>query len=208
MKSLLNLINDGSLDKKLTYLYGSEKLAIAHERCLEVINGFSLNFDYAPENLFSAPGRTELGGNHTDHQHGRVIAASVDIDLLAAVSPTENGVIRVQSNGYPLITVSLDELTPKAEEKNGSAALIRGVAARMAELGSKIGGFDAYIISDVPGGSGLSSSAAFEDMVGNILNHFYNDGSVDNVDVAKMAQYAENVFFGKPCGLMDQMACG
>ena len=207
MKSLLNLINDGSLDKKLTYLYGSEKLAIAHERCLEVINGFSLSFDYAPENLFSAPGRTELGGNHTDHQHGRVIAASVDIDLLAAVSPTENGVIRVQSNGYPLITVSLDELTPKAKEKNGSAALIRGVAARMAELGSKIGGFDAYIISDVPGGSGLSSSAAFEVLIGTIINSLWGENKFNAVEIAQIGQYAENVFFGKPCGLMDQTAC-
>ena len=208
MKDLTCRLAKGALDKVLTHLYGAARLDGARARCAEVLDGFTRSFGTAPEALFSAPGRTELGGNHTDHQNGRVLAAGVDLDILAAVSPNQSGTIRVQSQGYPLIVVDLAELAPKADEINTSAALIRGVAARMAELGCPLAkaGFDAYMVSDVPGGSGLSSSAAFEVLIGTILNDLYWDGKCTPVEIAQIGQYAENVFFGKPCGLMDQTA--
>ena len=183
-------------------------MSCARSRCERVLSGFAAAFGSIPKALFSAPGRTELGGNHTDHQHGRVLAASVDLDILAAVSPNRSGILRVQSEGYPLIEVDLAELTPKAEEANTSAALIRGVAARMADLGCPLdgAGLDAYIISNVPGGSGLSSSAAFEVLIGSVLNELFWSGKASAAEIAQIGQYAENVFFGKPCGLMDQTA--
>ena len=149
-----------------------------------------------------------MGGNHTDHQHGRVLAAAVDLDILAAAAPNQSGMIRVQSQGYPLIVVDLGELTPKTEEQNTSAALIRGVAARMAAMGCPLqnAGLDVYMTSTVPGGSGLSSSAAFEVLIGTMLNDLFWDGKCTPVEIAQIGQYAENVFFGKPCGLMDQTA--
>ena len=158
----------GELDGELTTLYGAERLEDARSRCAAVLSGFAKTFACLPEALFSAPGRTELGGNHTDHQHGRVLAAAVNLDILAAAAPNQSGMIRVQSEGYPLIVVDLKELTPKQGEENTSAALIRGVAARMAALGCPLqdAGLDAYIVSNVPGGSGLSSSAAFEVLIG------------------------------------------
>ena len=201
-------LNAGAFDAELTRLYGADHLQTAHERCMTVISGFTKTFESVPEQLFSAPGRTELGGNHTDHQHGRVLAAGVDLDILAAVSPNQSGMIRVQSQGYPLIVVDLHELTPKPEEENTSAALIRGVAAKFAAMGCSLqnAGLDAYMISDVPGGSGLSSSAAFEVLIGTLLNSLYWNDRCDAVEIAQIGQYAENVFFGKPCGLMDQTA--
>lgn len=164
-------------------------------------------FGQAPARFFSAPGRTELGGNHTDHQRGRVLAAAVDMDILAAVRERQDNMVRVQSEGYPLITVKLDALSPVQSEKNGDAALIRGVAAKMQELGGKLGGFDACLTSNVPGGSGLSSSAAFEVLFGTIFNLLYNGGRFSAVELARIGQYAENVYFGKPSGLLDQSAC-
>ncbi len=201
-------LHAGELDDILTRLYGAHHLEAAHTRCETVISGFTKTFESLPEHLFSAPGRTELGGNHTDHQHGRVLAAGVDLDILAAVSPNQSGMIRVQSQGYPLIVVDLHELTPRPEEENTSAALIRGVAARLIALGCPLqnAGLDAYMISDVPGGSGLSSSAAFEVLIGTMLNTLFWDNHCDAVEIAQIGQYAENVFFGKPCGLMDQTA--
>lgn len=201
-------LRSGALDAQLTRLYGAEGLEAARSRCAAVIAGFTKTFESLPEAFFSAPGRTELGGNHTDHQHGRVLAAGVDLDILAAVSPNQSGMIRVQSQGYPLLVVDLKELTPKAGEENTSAALIRGVAARMAALGCPLDGMglDAYMVSDVPGGSGLSSSAAFEVLMGTILNELFFGGKCSAVEIAQIGQYAENVFFGKPCGLMDQTA--
>lgn len=201
-------LRSGALDAQLTQLYGAEGLEAARSRCAAVIAGFTKTFESLPEAFFSAPGRTELGGNHTDHQHGRVLAAGVDLDILAAVSPNQSGMIRVQSQGYPLLVVDLKELTPKAGEENTSAALIRGVAARMAALGCPLEGvgLDAYMVSDVPGGSGLSSSAAFEVLMGTILNELFFGGKCSPVEIAQIGQYAENVFFGKPCGLMDQTA--
>ena len=198
----------GTFDETLARLYGKNRLEEARSRCGTVISGFAKTFESLPEALFSAPGRTELGGNHTDHQHGRVLAAGVDLDILAAAAPNQSGMIRVQSQGYPLIVVDLHELTPRPEEENTSAALIRGVAARMAALGCPLqnAGLDAYMVSSVPGGSGLSSSAAFEVLIGTMLNDLFWDGRCTPVEIAQIGQYAENVFFGKPCGLMDQTA--
>ena len=198
----------GAFDEMLDRLYGKTRREEARDRCEAVIAGFTKTFESQPEALFSAPGRTELGGNHTDHQHGRVLAAGVDLDILAAAAPNQSGMIRIQSQGYPLIVVDLHELAPKAGEENTSAALIRGVAARMAALGCPLqnAGLDAYMVSSVPGGSGLSSSAAFEVLIGTMLNDLFWDGRCTPVEIAQIGQYAENVFFGKPCGLMDQTA--
>ena len=155
--------------------------------------------------LFSGPGRTEIGGNHTDHQHGHVLCGSVDMDMLACAAPNGKNVIRICSEGYPALEVELEDLTVKPEEVNTSAALVRGVAARLRELGYTLSGFDACVTSTVLSGSGLSSSAAYEVLVGNILNRFCCGDRLDPIEIAKVGQYAENVYFGKPCGLMDQM---
>ena len=201
-------IHEPVFEETLVRLYGAEHAEDARARCAEVLAGFAKTFESQPEALFSAPGRTEVGGNHTDHQHGRVLAAAVDLDILAAAAPNQSGMIRVQSQGYPLIVVDLGELTPKTEEQNTSAALIRGVAARMAAMGCPLqsAGLDVYMTSTVPGGSGLSSSAAFEVLIGTMLNDLFWDGKCTPVEIAQIGQYAENVFFGKPCGLMDQTA--
>ena len=169
-------------------------------------SGFSTAFGGEAQRYFSAPGRTEIGGNHTDHQRGRVLAGAVNLDTVAAVRVSGTNVIRVQSKGYPLCQVDLANLEPVAAEINSTPALIRGVAARFAQLGCKVGGFDAYCESTVLPGSGLSSSAAFEVLIGTIINHLFFDGPVSQAEVAQIGQYAENVFFGKPCGLMDQTA--
>lgn len=168
--------------------------------------GFAAVFGGTAERYFSAPGRTEVSGNHTDHQRGRVLAGAVNLDTVAAVRANGTDVIRVQSKGYPLCQVRLDALEPVAEEVNSTPALIRGVAARFSQLGCQVGGFDAYCESTVLPGSGLSSSAAFEVLIGTIINHLFFDGRVSQPEIAQIGQYAENVFFGKPCGLMDQTA--
>ena len=179
---------------------------------LEQVTADALNasfrqaFGSEPERYFSAPGRTEIGGNHTDHQRGRVLAAAVNLDTVAAVALNGTNTIRIQSEGYPLCLVELDQLTPKADEINTTMALIRGVAARFAQMGCKVEGFDAYVTSTVLPGSGLSSSAAYEVLIGTIVNHMFFGGKVSQPEIAMIGQYAENVFFGKPCGLMDQMA--
>ncbi len=155
---------------------------------------------------FSAPGRTEICGNHTDHNCGKVFAASVNLDVIAVVEPTDDNKITIKSEGFPEDSIDLSSLDVVAEEKNTSASLIRGVAAKFNQEGHKIGGFRAYTTSDVMKGSGLSSSAAFEVLVGTILSHLYNEGQISPVKIAQISQYAENVYFGKPSGLMDQMA--
>lgn len=192
----------------LTHLYGAEGRERARTRCAEVMEGFEKSFGYPAEALFSAPGRTEIGGNHTDHQRGCVLAAAVDLDILAAAAGNGSGVIRVLSQGYPMTEVALDELTPREDEVNTSAALIRGVAARMSEMGCDLRnrGLDVYMTSTVPKGSGLSSSAAYEVLMGTMLNELFWEGRCTPVELAQIGQYAENVFFGKPCGLMDQTA--
>ena len=168
--------------------------------------GFAAAFGGAPERYFSAPGRTEIGGNHTDHQRGRVLAAAVNLDTVAAVRRNGTEYIRIQSKGYPISVVNVTELVPMESEINATPALIRGVIARFVELGCKVGGFDAYCESTVLPGSGLSSSAAYEVLIGTIVNHLFFEGKVSQPEIAMIGQYAENVFFGKPCGLMDQTA--
>ena len=168
--------------------------------------GFAAVFGGAPERYFSAPGRTEISGNHTDHQRGRVLAGAVNLDTVAAVRVNGSNVIRIQSKGYPMCEICLDELEPKESEINSTPALVRGVAARFAQLGCKVEGFDAYCESTVLPGSGLSSSAAYEVLIGTIINHLFFEAKVSQPEIAQIGQYAENVFFGKPCGLMDQTA--
>ena len=155
---------------------------------------------------FSAPGRTELGGNHTDHQRGCVLAAAVDMETVAEVTLNGSDVIRICSDGYPEVTVELSDLQVRENEKNTTAALVRGVAASFAQRGAKLQGFDAAVHSTLLPGSGLSSSAAFEVLMGTILNQLFFDSSMTPAEIAQIGQYAENVYFGKPCGLMDQMA--
>ena len=169
-------------------------------------NGFDSIFGGMPERYFSAPGRTEIGGNHTDHQRGRVLAAAVNLDTIAAVRLNHTDNIRILSKGYPMCEVNVNECTPKEDEINTTPALIRGVVARFKELGCEVKGFDAYCESTVLPGSGLSSSAAYEVLIGTILNYLFFDNKISNAEIAQIGQYAENVFFGKPCGLMDQTA--
>ena len=155
---------------------------------------------------FSAPGRTEISGNHTDHQHGCVLAAAVNLETVAEVALNGTDLIRVQSEGYPPVEVHLNDFTVYEEEKNSTAALIRGVAAAFAQRGAQLQGFDAQVRSTVLPGSGLSSSAAFEVLMGTICNELFFDRKLSPVEIAQVGQYAENVYFGKPCGLMDQTA--
>ena len=202
------LILAGETDGVLTKLYTAEGISAEKERYLTALDRFSEVFGAEePVQLFSAPGRTEIGGNHTDHQHGNVLAASITTDAIAVAAKREDGTVRLLSEGYPMIELSLTDLEKVQEEEGKTDALIRGVAAGFVNAGHNAGGFDAYVTSNVLGGSGLSSSAAFETLIGNILSGFYNDMAVDAVEIAKIGQYAENVYFGKPCGLMDQMAC-
>lgn len=203
-----NKLKSGSFDEVLISLYGAEALEKQKNRYLAAAEAFTQLYPDREEfSVFSAPGRTEIGGNHTDHQHGCVLAAAVDIDVIAVVGFHNDGIIRVKSDGYPEDIVELSDMNINEDEFGKSSALIRGVAARFIEKGIKIGGFDAYTTSNVIGGAGLSSSAAFEVLIGTIINEKYNDGKASNEEIAKTGQYAENVYFGKQCGLMDQMAC-
>lgn len=191
-----------------TTLYGADRLDKARARWESVLNRFVRTFgDRSDLALFSAPGRTEIGGNHTDHNNGCVLAAAVDLDTIAVAAPNDRGVVTVASEGFPVDSLSLDLMRPRPEEAHTSAAMIRGVAARMEQLGYAVGGFDACTSSNVLKGSGLSSSAAFEVLLVTIFDSFCNKGDMPPLLKAQIAQYAENVFFGKPCGLMDQTAC-
>ena len=205
---MINHINSGELDAKLAYIYGESAVAHQKERYIGAIKEFESLYGEREINLFSVAGRSELSGNHTDHNHGCVVAASIDLDIIAVAAKRDDSVIRVKSEGFPEDVVDFSAYSAPVSEKFGSSeSIIAGMCAGFLKNSHKIGGFDAYTTSNVLKGSGLSSSAAFEDMIGNILSHFYNDGGVDNVEIAMLAQYAENVFFGKPCGLMDQVAC-
>ena len=177
------------------------------ERFEKVIDGFSATFGEDDDiRLFSAPGRTEIGGNHTDHQRGAVLAGGLNLDIIAAARLNGTDVIRIQSEGYPMSQVSLNDLEPSPEQYGHSAALIRGVVAKFVEMGYEVKGFDAYATSNVLKGSGMSSSAAYEVVLANMVNEFFANGEVNPVEIAKIGQFAENVYFGKPCGLLDQMA--
>lgn len=206
-KETIARVEAGGFDAVLARLYPPQALPDQRLRIRDAVGEFArLYGDGREVRLFSAPGRIEVGGNHTDHQRGRVLAAAVNLDLLCVASPNEEGVIRVHSKGYPPDELIIGSPGPHDTEKEKSVSLIRGVAARCAALGYKVGGFDAYTVSDVPKGSGLSSSAAFEVAVGTMISGLFNAGAIPAGEIARIGQYAENVYFGKPCGLMDQMA--
>ena len=213
MKSVNDLrqeLNKGAYAKKLAWLYGcSEETAVHHaDRYVHVLNGLENEFGcHETAALFSAPGRTEIGGNHTDHQHGRVLAGSVNIDMIAAVGTNEKNQLRLKSEGYNLCVIDLADLDKKTDEENTSPAILRGACAAFAQRGAKLSGLDVYVASNVPKGSGVSSSAAFEVLVGTILNELFMEGNkVSPIEIAQIGQWVENIYFGKPCGLMDQMA--
>lgn len=208
-KSFMQELDHGIYDSQLKKLYGDLDIEIQKNRYKNAVNEFQKQFPQhknAEIAVFSAPGRTEIGGNHTDHQHGCVLAAAVNLDVIAIVAFHTERVIKVKSKCYPMDVISLNDLSVHESEKSTSAALIRGIAAKFAEMGIQISGFDAYTTSDVLSGSGLSSSAAFEVLIGTIIDSHYNAGKAGAVEIAKIGQYAENVYFGKKSGLMDQMA--
>ena len=205
---LLQALENGQCDPALAAVYTQEGLGQARARAICVAKALQETYsprESAPAALISGPGRTELGGNHTDHQRGHVLCASVDMDMLACAAPNGLDVIRIRSEGYPTVEVGLGDLAPRPEEANTSAALVRGVAAGIAKRGYALSGFDACAVSNVLSGSGLSSSAAYEILIGCILNHFFCNGELDAVELAKIGQFAENTYFGKLSGLMDQM---
>ena len=209
ISELIKKLKNGDADTVLTELYGKENLDAQKARYLEAIDQFkTLYGDHENVGIYSVSGRSELSGNHTDHNHGCVIAASINLDIIAIAAKTNEKVIRLKSEGFPEDIVDFSTYKVPNQEKFGtSSSIIAGMCAGFLKEGYQIGGFCAYTSSSVLKGSGLSSSAAFEDMVGNILNHIYNEGKISNMEIAKLAQYAENLFFGKPCGLMDQVAC-
>lgn len=203
---LIAILREGGLSK-YSSLYSD--LEQETERIIDAINSFTKNYGNDRDiEIFSVPGRSEIIGNHTDHNYGKVMAGAINRDILAIVSKNDEDVIRFCSEGYSKDQINISDVSyPDRFRKYTSRALVAGMANAFINAGHKIGGYDAYSCTEVMKGSGLSSSAAFEVMVGNILNHLYNDGCVDNKEIAKYAQYSENVYFGKPCGLMDQMAC-
>ncbi len=207
LNTIRNEITSGNFDERLSRLYGSETEK-ARARFLHITHLFEKQFgDKEDIRFFSAPGRTEVCGNHTDHNHGQVLAAAINLDAVACAVKTDDHYIRVYSENYPGDVIDINVLEPQMKEAEKSASLVRGVAARFKELGYNIGGIDCVTVNNVLKGSGMSSSASFEVLVGTMLSYLYNDGKVSPVEIAKIAQYAENKFFGKPCGLMDQMAC-
>lgn len=201
-------IQNGGFSERLKKVYITDEEAEKQaERYISLAKDFEEIFgDRNDIRFFSAPGRTEVGGNHTDHNHGRVLAAGINLDAVAIASKNDENIVRVKSRGYNMDTVDLSDLAVNHDDMGHSNALVRGMCDGFLKNGYKIGGFDACTVSSVLSGSGLSSSAAFEVLVGTCLNYLYNDGKVDAVKIAQIAQYAENVHFGKPCGLMDQMA--
>ena len=209
--SLFSLaVHSGKCDAALEVLYGksSAELETQRRRYLHAISRFAELFPNRDDiRLFSAPGRTEIGGNHTDHQHGCALAAAVNLDVIAVVSFHNEKKVRFVSEGHDTIAIDLSDLSVREDEKGTSDALVRGIIARFAEMGVEVGGFDAFSTSDVLSGSGLSSSAAFETLIGTIINIQYNDCKADEAEIAKIGQYAENVYFGKGSGLLDQTVC-
>ena len=206
-EEVVSKLSKGELDDSLKYLYVSSDVDFYRDRYMSVINGYEEIFGKADElALFSAPGRTEIGGNHTDHQHGCVIAGSVNLDVIAAVSLNNENVVRIKAKGYPMDEINLDDLEINEKEYDKAISLIRGVIKRITELGYEVKGFNAYTESNVMKGSGLSSSAAFEVLVGTIINHLFANAEISPVEIAKIGQFAENVYYNKPSGLLDQMA--
>lgn len=207
-QELKEKLKQGIYDKIIGEIYVDEKLIpYNRDRYIKTIEAFEKNFGVKQVEIYSAPGRSEVCGNHTDHQNGMVLATSINLDAIAVVAKTKDNVIHLISDGFSLVEIDLDNLSINEEERNTTASLIRGVAAGFKNNGYAIGGFEAYVSSDVLVGAGMSSSAAFESLVGTILSFLYNDGKISMIDIAKIGQFSENKYFGKPCGLMDQMAC-
>lgn len=207
---LINRFKNEELNACLADIYSADTAVISKQnaRYIKAVEAYNATFGEGDVEIYSAPGRTEIGGNHTDHQHGRVLAGSIDLDAIAIVGMTSEACVRILSEGYDLITIPLSDVdTKKPEEEGTTTALIKGVLHGLKEHGYKIGSFQAYITSDVLGGSGLSSSAAFETLLGTIISGLYNNMKVSAIEIAIIGQYAENVYFGKPCGLLDQTAC-
>jgi galactokinase len=207
-ENLIMKINNGD-NKTFRELYGNDPAELKRnaERYSNLLNQFKSAYGISDIEFFTSPGRTEIGGNHTDHNLGRVLAGAVNLDIVSVTARNDTNVIRILSEGYPRFEVNLSSLEPDINEKYTSAALIRGICSRFKEQGFAIGGFDACIDGGVPKGSGLSSSASFEVLIGAILSHLFNNGNVDPIKNAIIGQYSENNYFGKPCGLMDQTAC-
>ena len=208
VNELIAAINDGTYDENLKAVYVTDEAVQSQKpRYVETLNDFGELFGYDREvNIMSAPGRTEVCGNHTDHNNGKVLAASINLDAIAVVSKNDDNIIRVKSKGHKMNVVDLNDLVPNEANFGSSTTLVQGVAATIKNLGYTVAGFDACTASDVMGGSGLSSSAAFEVLLGSVLSYMFNDGKISPVEIAKVAQYSENVFFGTPCGLLDKMA--
>ena len=208
IKTLIHSLENGDHDELLLDIYvDRERIPCQRDRYKKAMESYISNFGEGDVEIYSAPGRSEIGGNHTDHQHGEVLAASINNDAIAVVTPLEETVIKVVSDGYDMLTLSLNDLEMQEKEKESTIALLKGVLAGIKQHGYQIGGFQAYITSDVLIGAGLSSSAAYETLIGTILSGLYNDMRISPIEIAIIGQYAENVYFGKPCGLMDQMAC-
>lgn len=204
---VISKLQNGEFDNSLKELYVTTDASVQRDRYMSVIKGYQEIFGDTDElALFSAPGRTEIGGNHTDHQHGCIIAGSVNLDVIAAVSFNNENVIRIKSKGYPMDEVSLDDLEIHTNEFDKAISLIRGVLKKISDMGYTIKGFNAYTESNVMKGSGLSSSAAFEVLIGTIVNHLCADNEISPIEIAKIGQFAENVYYNKPSGLLDQMA--
>ena len=205
IKETKDYIAEGRLNSQFETLYGEQENSA--KRYLAACDSFAELYSADREvKLFSAPGRTEVGGNHTDHQHGCVLAGSVNLDVIAVVSENNDNIVRIKSEGFPMDEIDLNSLSPIESEVGKAASLIRGMCGIMKDMGYTVSGFDAYTTSNVLKGSGLSSSAAFEVLIGVIISNMFNGGKADAVTIAKIAQKAENIYFGKPCGLMDQMA--
>jgi galactokinase len=207
-ENLIKYIGLGD-NKAFHELYGSDQVELERnaKRYIALLKQFNSAFSSKDIKFYSSPGRTEIGGNHTDHNWGRVLAGAVNLDNVCVAGKNNSNVIRILSEGYPRLDVDLVSLKPDMKEHLTSAALVRGICSRFMESGYAIGGFDACIDSEVPKGSGLSSSASFEVLIGAILSHLFNNGKVDPIQNAIIGQYSENNYFGKPCGLMDQTAC-
>ena len=207
-EALIRSINNGD-NKIFRSLYGNDPAELKRnaKRYTDLLENFTTAFGGSDPEFFTSPGRTEIGGNHTDHNYGRVLAGAVNLDNVCVAARNGTNIIRILSEGYPRFEVDLSSLKPVEKEKFTSAALVRGICSRFRELGHSTGGFDACIDGGVPKGSGLSSSASFEVLIGAILSYLFNNDKVDPIQIAIIGQYSENNYFGKPCGLMDQTAC-
>ena len=205
---VIDALKRENLNERLKEIYVDDCiLNYQVNRYINALNKYRASFGDDEITIFSAPGRSEIGGNHTDHQKGKVLVAAVNVDAIAIVHKSDNAKVNILSDGYELISIDINNLDKKKSEEGITISLIKGVISGIKERGYKIGGFNAYITSDVVIGAGLSSSAAFETVIGTIISGLFNDMSISDIEIAFACQYAENHYFGKPCGLMDQMAC-